>query len=37
MNNKEGIKKSDTLYEKGDCESICKTIENEIINQGKRM
>ena len=23
------------FYEKGDFESVCKTIENEIINQGK--
>ena len=37
INNQEGIKKSDPLHEKGDFESICKAIENEIINQGKCM
>ena len=25
------------VYEKNDFESVCKTIENEIINQGKCM
>ena len=34
-NNKEGIKESKPVYEEGDFESVCKTIENQIINQGK--
>ena len=37
INNQEGIKKSDPLHEKGDFESICEAIENEIINQEKCM
>ena len=36
-NNKEGIKESEPVYEKGYFKSVCKTIENEIINLGKRM
>ena len=36
-NNKEGIKESEPVYEKGDFESVCNTIENEIIDQGKCM
>ena len=36
-NNKEGIKESEPVYEKGDFKSVCKTVENEIINQGKWM
>ena len=36
-NNKEGIKESESVYEKGDFESVCNTIENEIIDQGKCM
>ena len=33
--NKEGITESEAVYEKGDFESVCKRIENKIINQGK--
>ena len=36
-NSKEGIKDSEPVWEKGDFESVCPTIENEIINQGKCM
>ena len=36
-NNKEEIKESKPVYEKGNFESICKIIENEIINQAKCM
>ena len=28
-NNKEGIKESEPVYEKGDFESVCKTIEKK--------
>ena len=33
----EGIKDSEPVYEKGDFEYVCKTTENETINQGKCM
>ena len=31
------MKESEPVYEKSDFESVCKTIENKIINQGKCM
>ena len=34
-NNKKEIKELEPVYKKGDFESVCKTIKNEIINQGK--
>ena len=34
-NNKKEIKELEPVYKKGDFESACKTIKNEIINQGK--
>ena len=36
-NNKEETRETEPVYKKRDFESVCKTIENEIINLGKCM